>query len=126
MSIITSLKQCLLHGNIIDSRDIIDAINFLKEFTPANDDELHEADNYLSTLLALAEEGETLDDWEYGATLVADHYFTDYAKELAIDTGVIREDWSWPLYCIDWQRAARELQQDYTPLTYRGRTYWAR
>lgn len=34
----------------------------------------------------------------------------DYAQELAEDIGAISRDAQWPLYCIDWERAWRELE----------------
>lgn len=33
----------------------------------------------------------------------------DFAQELAEDLGVVPEDAGWPAYCIDWERAARDL-----------------
>lgn len=36
----------------------------------------------------------------------------DYAQELAEDTGAVPDELRWPLYCIDWERAARELSFD--------------
>ena len=32
----------------------------------------------------------------------------------------------WPLYCIDWEYAARELKHDYTSVDFDGVTYWVR
>jgi antirestriction protein len=34
----------------------------------------------------------------------------DYAEELAEDMGGVPDDLSWPLSCIDWERAGRELE----------------
>ncbi len=48
----------------------------------------------------------------------------DYAQELADDCGMVPSDLSWPLTCIDWEQAARELQQDYTSVSYGGHDYW--
>ncbi|MEW1959779.1 antirestriction protein ArdA [Kineococcus sp. NPDC059986] len=40
----------------------------------------------------------------------------DFARETANDLGVLPKDNTdtWPLYCIDWEHAARELFYDYT------------
>lgn len=65
-------------------------------------------------------------DWEHGTTLVRDSYFEDYARELAEDIGAINDDAGWPNNCIDWEKAARELQMDYTSGEFDGITYWAR
>lgn len=64
-------------------------------------------------------------DW-YPLTLIADSYFEDYARELADDIGAINGDATWPNNCIDWERAASELQQDYSSVTVDGDDYWYR
>lgn len=64
-------------------------------------------------------------DW-YPVTLIRDSYFRDYAQELAEDIGAINADATWPNNCIDWERAARELQMDYTSVEFDGVTYWVR
>lgn len=115
----------------IDSRDVIWYINDLTDDleNAESDEEREEIEEQLAPLLALAEEGENLEDWEYGVQLIHDRDFTDFAREFADDIGAINESQSggnWPLYCIDWERAARELQMDYTPVEYAGHTYWAR
>lgn len=38
----------------------------------------------------------------------------EFAKEMADQTGAVIDDLAWPNYCIDWERAARELMMDYT------------
>jgi hypothetical protein len=66
-------------------------------------------------------------DWEHGATLIRDSYFTEYAEELAEDIGAINPKVAgWPLNCIDWEKAARELKMDYTSGEFDGVTYWVR
>ena len=61
-------------------------------------------------------------DW-YPATLIRDDHFTDYAQELA-DAYFSKQ--VWPMTCIDWEQAARELQMDYTAVEFDGVTYWTR
>ncbi len=63
-------------------------------------------------------------DWKHGATLIRNSYFTKYAQELADDLGLLARDSAWPYTCIDWERAARELQYDYTQVEFAGVTYW--
>ena len=88
-----------------------------------DDDEQEE----LRALLALAAQCEgSVSDWEHGAGLIRDSYFRTYAKELADDIGAINSDATWPNNCIDWERAARELQVDYTCVDFDGITYWVR
>lgn len=66
-------------------------------------------------------------DWRHGETLIRDSYFEDYARELAEDLhGNAMRETSWPFSCIDWERAARELQMDYTSVKFDGVTYWVR
>lgn len=65
--------------------------------------------------------------WEgswYPVTLIRDRYFEDYAQELAEDIGAVNASAAWPNNCIDWERAARELQMDYTSTEIDGVTYW--
>lgn len=78
----------------------------------------------LATLNAFIEQGSS--EWEYGETLVRDSYFQRYAQDLAEDIGALNREYSWPHSCIDWERAARELQMDYTSAEFDGVTYWFR
>lgn len=81
----------------------------------------------LAALKSLANEAEGYAaDWHHGSTLIRDSYFEDYARELAEDTGALTSAVEWPLTCIDWAQAARELQQDYTAVDFDGVTYWVR
>jgi hypothetical protein len=81
-------------------------------------------------LTALADEASGSDDWEYGATLVRDSYFVEYAQKLAEDCDMLPRNQdrrvSWPCSCIDWDEAASQLQQDYTTVNFGGVTYWTR
>ena len=109
-------------SDVLDSRDIIARIDYLSGEDELTDEESAE----LSALESLASEGESLADWQYGEALISDDYFEDYARELAEDTGMIPTDAPWPVYCIDWEYAARELRMDYTPVEYDGMTFWGR
>lgn len=97
---------------------VTDAFDALKDWDEENAAELE-------ALTELAERCEGYaNDWKYGATLVRDSYFEDYAQELAEGIGAIDRDASWPYTCIDWERAARELRMDYTSVEFDGVTYW--
>jgi len=123
--------------DVIDSRDVIARIEELEaeRETLCDDDaqpgavsewdESPEAEE-LAALKALQSEAEGYADWAYGETLVRDSYFEEYAQQLAEDCGMMRDSDSWPYTCIDWERAARELQQDYTSVDFAGVTYWVR
>lgn len=112
--------------DIIDSRDIIERIEELEtelEDGPLDDEDKAE----LAALKALAEEGSGYSpDWLYGETLIRYDYFETYAQDLAEDCGMIPDGLTWPLTCIDWEQAARELQYDYTIIDFDGVTYWVR
>jgi hypothetical protein len=125
--------------DVIDSRDIIARIEELREErdafegdqdSDANADwslEDPEAFEELKALEALAEECEGYAaDWRHGEALIRDSYFKTYAQELADDIGAIDANAGWPNSCIDWDRAARELQLDYSSVDFDGVTYWIR
>ena len=112
------------NDDVIDSRDVIAAIAELTDELDAGED--IDTDE-LDALRALADQGEDCEDWQYGATLIRDSYFKDYAIELAEDIGAIgTETERWPFTCIDWDQAARELRMDYTSVEFDGVTYWVR
>lgn len=82
----------------------------------------------LTLLTEVARQGEGIDDWTDGVTLVRESYFETYAQEFAEDVcdegqGLSTE---WPYRHIDWEAAARELQMDYTCIEFDGITYYCR
>lgn len=109
------ITEAQISGEIIDSRDI-------SQWLDENEDDEEEAER--------CEEIRALDgcveDWFYGATLIRESYFKEYAKELAEDIGAIDPSASWPLTCIDWEQAADELKMDYTAVEWNGDTYYVR
>lgn len=107
--------------DLIDSRDVIARVEELEDNEERDEDEEEE----LTALRALAEEAAGCGDWEHGETLIRDSYFEDYARELADDLGLIK-DAGWPYTCIDWGKAATDLQIDYTSVEFDGVTYWLR
>lgn len=80
----------------------------------------------LKALTDLAEEAEYSPGWKYGETLIRRSYFETYAQELAEDCGMLENANSWPLTCIDWEQAARELEQDYMSVDFDGVEYLLR
>lgn len=79
----------------------------------------------LENLKALEAEAEGYGDWSHGAQLIRDSYFEQYARDTAEELYNVR-DASWPYTCIDWEKAADELKQDYTSVTFDGVDYWMR
>lgn len=131
--------------DILDSRDVLDRIEYLgyelemdrlagddnEEGYPLSDDPDERdmlRDEYRAELTELErlDDERPADDWTYGATLIADSYFKEYAQQFADDIGAIDREAHWPLGCIDWDQAARELQMDYTSCELFGTTYWTR
>ena len=122
------------HADVIDSREVIERFEELEARAteedeglfpdPLDEDEKEELESLRSLLDDLRHSSE--EKPEYGITMIADSYFTDYAQQTAEDIGAISSDASWPLYCIDWERAARDLQMDYTSVEWEGQTFWVR
>lgn len=146
-----STEEITNSEDIIDSRDVIARIEhleteltdahegvggevserpfdeWLKETAEDQEHTMQEAAQELLALRAFAEEAEGYaSDWNYGEALIRDSYFEDYARQLAEDIGAIPDDAKWPCTCIDWEKAASELQQDYTAVDFDGVTYWTR
>jgi len=111
--------------DIIDSRDVIERISVLEESISSDIEESdeHEVEE-LRMLKALASEGEASLDWYHGETLIRDAYFRTYAEELARDCGLVADNYSWPVDCLDWDKAANELKRDYIELDFAGVEYW--
>lgn len=131
----TRTLEDLAGNDVIDSRDLIARLEELNELDqtwnpedehpedPMTDDEREE----LNALRAICDEGESsISDWFSGVALIRDSYFTEYAQELADDIGAINRDAQWPLDCIDWDRAAEALKQDYGTVEIEGYTYYGR
>ena len=155
--------------DVIDSREIIDRIDYLEDERTALSDKLDEAQEAfneynppedewdsnkadelkttikdaqealtewdesdegqeLKSLTALQDDAEGYsEDWKHGSTLVRDTYFQDYTEELASEISDYNPNKvSWPMNCIDWEKAADELKQDYTCVDFDGVEYWTR
>lgn len=130
-------------ADVVDSRNIVDRVNELQDqqmahhedqedqdpddrvpwsaVDPAAADELRELEELLAQLRDVG--GDTPED---GMTLVRESYFQDYAQELADDIGATNPNAGWPLNCIDWEQAARELRMDYTSVEWGDVTYFVR
>ena len=60
------------------------------------------------------------------AQYIHEDSFEDHARELAEDIGALENATNWPCACINWEKAAEELQQDYSVLEIAGDTYFYR
>lgn len=131
----TETQEITNTEDIIDSRDIQARIDYLEsleeedeEATDADEEPMALCDDEREELRLLQEfkDEANTSEWKYGMTFIRDDYFEDYAREFAEDIGAIGKDDQWPATCIDWERAARELQMDYTGADFDGITYWFR
>ena len=111
----------------LDSRDVIERIENLRaEIGDAAPDDYVSEREDLAILEEFAKAASEVPDWEHGETFISDAYFEQYAEELARDIGAISDTDQWPVYFIDWEKAADALKQDYSEYTLNGFTYWAR
>lgn len=118
--------------DVIDSRDVIERLGSLAgqwagwSNNDGSEKLTDEETAELESLSRLASEASDYsEDWEYGATLIRDSYFVAYTQGLAEEMDLLPQR-SWPLNCIDWEGAARELRMDYTSVDFDGVTYWVR
>lgn len=109
----TDNLDALLSEDVFDTRQLIELIDHPQgEASRLDDPDDHEELSRAYRLLAEVEP--YCDDYRYGASVIADSYFQDYAQELADDCGMVDGAAGWPLRHIDWAAAAEELKQDYT------------
>lgn len=106
-------------SDIIDSRDVIERIEFLQAKEALTEDESEE----LLKLIALQTECDGR-EWKDGIMLIRDSYFLHYAQELAEDTGSIDRSAGWPACHIDWEAAIAALKTDYMQVDFDSETYW--
>lgn len=117
----------------IDVSDVTDRIEELETEIDTMEDETELADlvaehEMLKALLSDCEGGGDHDwrgEWYYGY-LINENDFENHARELADDIGAIDSKSFWPNNCIDWEKAAGELKQDYTTIEFDGGTFYAR
>jgi hypothetical protein len=124
-----------IDGDVFDVRDVIARVEELEASLPPADEadnDTQEERDELATLAAFLDsvkgyggDEQWRGDW-YPVTFIRDSYFTEYAQELANDIGAINREIGWPGNCIDWEKAAAELQMDYSSTEFDGETYWYR
>ena len=131
-----------LSADVIDVRDIIARVLELRDerdeynekmgspdawdgVPDGEPEELVMLEGILSELAGYGGDEEFDGDW-YPVPLIAESYFQEYAQELAEDCGMVDTSARWPMNCIDWEQAARELQMDYSYILIHDSTYWYR
>lgn len=112
-----------------DQFDLRDVLARFEEIEDSEDDddmaERAEIASFLKEMEGNGGDEQWRGDW-YPTQFIRDSHFEDYAQELAEDCGMIDREATWPNTCIDWEEAARQLQQDYTSVEIGGITYWYR
>lgn len=123
-------KTLDLSADIIDVRDIIARVEELEpDIESIGEGDIIAEWKVLTAILADLQGMGGDEQWRghwYPITLIRDSYFRTYAEELADDCGLIPRDAAWPMTCIDWEQAARELRYDYSAVDIEGVTYWTR
>lgn len=122
--------NCLtdLNGeDILDSRDLVELLDELESAYLADDMNADDEDRteLIGALRELKDETDG-EGWSDGIAFIHDNHFKTYAEQLADDLGLIDGTASWPMSCINWDQAARELQMDYSCTTIGGTTFWYR
>ena len=94
----------------------------------ANPDKAGELADLTALMIQLENAGGGDIQWEgtwYPDTMIRDSYFTDYARELLEDCGDLPANL--PNYIkIDWEATTQNIRAGYTPVKFRGVTYWVR
>ena len=125
----------------IDTRELIEEVQGLGfadpdaiDVQPSGDDENAETWHALEQserdrIIAILNLRDSVgSEFDYGATLIPESEFVDYARELAFppssETAQALD--TWPYRCIDWEQVADELRVDYTSITFDGTDYLVR
>lgn len=117
------------YDDILDVyNDIIERFEELDDTEERDEDEEQEYADLGALLGELRNEGGDV-KWHghwYPGLLIRGDYFETYARGFAEDIGAINSDTAWPATCIDWKKAAKELQTDYTGIEFDGDMWWYR
>ena len=111
-------------GDAENDEALTDACRALAEWDGDNGEELKELGELIEELRGAGGGDHQFEgDW-YPRELIDAEDFEEYAEELASDCYDIPD--TWPHRCIDWEKAARELSQDYSLISFRGSDYYWR
>lgn len=119
-------RQAEPGDDIIDLRDVLEKYNEI--LSRAEEDKEEWEFDYLASVDDLSKQlySSLEDAADNEPTMILESYFERYAQEVAEDIGAISNPDEWPNYCIDWERAARELAMDYGTVEFGGYTYYIR
>lgn len=105
------------YTSVIDSRDVIERLEELKELMEAGHVEPEEREEYYF-LCKLEEECENFSDWEHGQSIIHEDYFTEYIAGIIKDCYPMPAEFDkWPWNCIDldkfYEDASEKAKIDY-------------
>lgn len=127
----TKITEVNLNVDMLEVEDITNRVDELRELLEEASEsdyteerqELHFLEQTLSEMQGYGGNHQWDGNW-YPDYLIADRHFKDYAKELAYDIyGEELRNARWPMSCVDWDKAASELQMDYTSITIDGHEF---
>lgn len=116
-----------LDPNDAENADTLDTLNAeIAEIVAEQDEddkaELALLESLLDDLKGYGGDHQWEGDW-YPQTLIRRSHFRAYAEELANDIGAVNSEAGWPANCIDWDKAAQQLEIDYSEVDYDGVEY---
>lgn len=104
-----------LNDDVLDSRDIIARLEYLRERDGDEDDPLDADEREEMLSLQLLEDAFSgYGDWHHGETLISETYWSEYCEQFVKDCDMLPRDLS-PLIAnnIDWEGIAKDMRQDY-------------
>ena len=129
--------EILFNEDTIDSRDIQDRIDWLREEIDYLEEQLELADEYdhsgETELIGYREELDKLEafksevessEWEYGLVLINRDYWEEYVEGMVSEIGDLPKDL--PDYIsnnIDWSGVANDIEYDYSSIRVDGAEY---
>lgn len=109
-----------------DARREIESLhNNIHEWVGDNEHEFNTLKELLDDLAGYGGDHQWRGEW-YPVTLIRDSHFRDYAETLADEIGAMDSNAGWPMNCIDWDEAAKQLKMDYSTVEFGEVTYWYR
>lgn len=97
----------------------------IEEWFNATNTSMDDAIRLISLLRFRDEAQECTREWIYGAQFVLEDEFTEYARQIAEETGMVDLNSNMSNY-IDWEVFAHDLKMDYSEFTFEGYTYLTR
>lgn len=97
----------------------------IEEWFNATNTSMDDAVRLISLLRFRDEAQECTREWIYGAQFVLEDEFTEYARQIAEETGMVDLNSNMSNY-IDWAAFANDLKMDYSEFTFEGYSYLTR